>query len=424
MTELSVPAERLERAGAARGRRAARPPYRGSRRAEEGLSSRAGSGAAAVRGGGGARVARGVVRQRPHRPPPVGPHRSGAGGTLFEGWARWDAAWYRTIVREGYVYYPNVQSSVAFWPSYPIVVKAFSWLFPSIYITGTVVTLASRAPPWRCCSGSGRGCSCSRPPRSPPSSCCSSTPTATTSTDPCTPTPFRRGGGRGLPAGRARPPVLGRGGRHRGDGRPPRGLVVAVALVLRADRATQLGPRCAGTAAVLDPRGLRRSDGPADPRSPLPGSGPGAPSSGSASATPSSSRPWSPPGLGPGRGASHLAQVPVPRGHRAPSVQSGLAQPHRPGRPAARGSGAGAGGQAPLRLGLRPVRPRGVRHAPASAPRTSWGQGATCSSAFPLFAVAGDLLCRRRGLRMVLFPVSLVMLLGLAMLFGRGSYLS
>ena len=58
-----------------------------------------------------------------------------AGGQLFEGWGRWDAAWYRTIVREGYVYYPGVQSSVAFWPSYPVVVKAFSGLFPSIFIT-------------------------------------------------------------------------------------------------------------------------------------------------------------------------------------------------------------------------------------------------------------------------------------------------
>lgn len=75
------------------------------------------------------------------------PTRPAIGGSWFGGWARWDAEWYRTIVREGYVYYPSpsVQSSVAFWPSYPIVVKAFSWAFPSIYITGTVVTAASGA---------------------------------------------------------------------------------------------------------------------------------------------------------------------------------------------------------------------------------------------------------------------------------------
>lgn len=76
---------------------------------------------------------------------PFFPVRGGVGETWFGGWARWDAEWYRTIVREGYVYYPDVQSSVAFWPSYPMMVKAFSWAFPSIYITGTVVTAISGA---------------------------------------------------------------------------------------------------------------------------------------------------------------------------------------------------------------------------------------------------------------------------------------
>jgi hypothetical protein len=73
------------------------------------------------------------------------PTRPAVGGSWFGGWARWDAEWYRTIVREGYVYFPGVQSAVAFWPSYPMAVKALSWAFPSIYITGTVVTAASGA---------------------------------------------------------------------------------------------------------------------------------------------------------------------------------------------------------------------------------------------------------------------------------------
>lgn len=76
---------------------------------------------------------------------PFFPVRDSVGEALFGGWARWDAEWYRTIVREGYVYFPDVQSSVAFWPAYPVVVKAFSWAFPSIYITGTIVTLVSGA---------------------------------------------------------------------------------------------------------------------------------------------------------------------------------------------------------------------------------------------------------------------------------------
>lgn len=73
------------------------------------------------------------------------PVRDGIGEAWFGGWARWDAEWYRTIVREGYVYFPDVQSSVAFWPTYPLVVAAFSWAFPSIYITGTIVTAVSGA---------------------------------------------------------------------------------------------------------------------------------------------------------------------------------------------------------------------------------------------------------------------------------------
>ena len=73
------------------------------------------------------------------------PLRPGVGDRWFGGFARWDAEWYRTIVREGYVYYPGVQSSVAFWPTYPIVVGLLSWAFPSIYITGTVVTVVSGA---------------------------------------------------------------------------------------------------------------------------------------------------------------------------------------------------------------------------------------------------------------------------------------
>ena len=52
------------------------------------------------------------------------------------------------------------------------------------------------------------------------------------------------------------------------------------------------------------------------------------------------------------------------------------------------------------------------------------GSGRYLVSAFPLFAVLGDLLAGRRGLRAVLVPASLVGLLAMAVLFGRGSYLS
>ncbi|MEX1218460.1 MAG: mannosyltransferase family protein [Acidimicrobiales bacterium] len=73
------------------------------------------------------------------------PVRNSIGETWFGGFARWDAEWYRTIAREGYVYYPDVQSSIAFWPTYPVVIRLFSWAFPSIFITGTVITVFAGA---------------------------------------------------------------------------------------------------------------------------------------------------------------------------------------------------------------------------------------------------------------------------------------
>jgi hypothetical protein len=64
-----------------------------------------------------------------------------AGGMGFEGWARWDAYWYRSIVADGYVYFPGVQSSVAFFPAYPLLLAAVQGLFPSLFVAGSVVTL-------------------------------------------------------------------------------------------------------------------------------------------------------------------------------------------------------------------------------------------------------------------------------------------
>jgi len=45
----------------------------------------------------------------------------------FDGWARWDSVWYWTIVDEGYEFVPHQMSNVAFFPLYPLVVKACSF---------------------------------------------------------------------------------------------------------------------------------------------------------------------------------------------------------------------------------------------------------------------------------------------------------
>jgi hypothetical protein len=65
------------------------------------------------------------------------------GGMAFEGWVRWDAYWYRSIVQDGYVYYQGVQSSVAFFPAYPLLLAAVHWAFPSTFVAGTVITLTA-----------------------------------------------------------------------------------------------------------------------------------------------------------------------------------------------------------------------------------------------------------------------------------------
>ncbi len=45
-------------------------------------------------------------------------------------WLWWDGAWYLQIAQHGYSYHPHQQSSVAFFPLYPLVVRTLSWLVP------------------------------------------------------------------------------------------------------------------------------------------------------------------------------------------------------------------------------------------------------------------------------------------------------
>jgi hypothetical protein len=66
----------------------------------------------------------------------------GAGGPAFEGWVRWDAFWYRGIVRDGYWYTPGVQSPVAFFPAYPLLVGAVGLVIPNVFVAGIVTTAA------------------------------------------------------------------------------------------------------------------------------------------------------------------------------------------------------------------------------------------------------------------------------------------
>lgn len=50
---------------------------------------------------------------------------------LVNMWARWDAGWYFTIAKRGYTFVPNRPSSTAFFPAYPMLIRATHLLSPS-----------------------------------------------------------------------------------------------------------------------------------------------------------------------------------------------------------------------------------------------------------------------------------------------------
>ncbi|AGC47210.1 putative lipoprotein [Myxococcus stipitatus DSM 14675] len=57
------------------------------------------------------------------------------------GWVAWDSSWYMRIVQEGYQYTPGEQSSVAFFPLYPMLIRAVETLGPNVYQAGVLITL-------------------------------------------------------------------------------------------------------------------------------------------------------------------------------------------------------------------------------------------------------------------------------------------
>jgi hypothetical protein len=58
-------------------------------------------------------------------------------------WARWDSGWYLSIVERGYAYTPGAQSSVAFFPLYPVLVRALGRLSGGYVVAGILVSHAS-----------------------------------------------------------------------------------------------------------------------------------------------------------------------------------------------------------------------------------------------------------------------------------------
>ena len=61
-------------------------------------------------------------------------------------WGRWDSGWYITMIRDGYVVRGDiaaVQSNLAFFPAYPLLVRAALWLFPPTWRSDGVLLAAA-----------------------------------------------------------------------------------------------------------------------------------------------------------------------------------------------------------------------------------------------------------------------------------------
>ena len=66
--------------------------------------------------------------------------------SLLDTYVRYDSGWYHSIARDGYFYAgPDVQSSVAFFPAYPAVVRVVGFVVPHLVVAGVLVTLACGA---------------------------------------------------------------------------------------------------------------------------------------------------------------------------------------------------------------------------------------------------------------------------------------
>jgi Mannosyltransferase (PIG-V) len=62
---------------------------------------------------------------------------------VLDVWFRYDSGWYYAIALNGYGYAPGEQSSVAFWPTYPMAIRLVDDLVGSVGLAGFLVTVVS-----------------------------------------------------------------------------------------------------------------------------------------------------------------------------------------------------------------------------------------------------------------------------------------
>lgn len=79
---------------------------------------------------------------------PVAGHVSAAAHPILNAWGRWDAGWYMQIAKTGYSFFAGQQSSTAFFPLYPILMRALHVFVPgssdaSYILSGMIVANGS-----------------------------------------------------------------------------------------------------------------------------------------------------------------------------------------------------------------------------------------------------------------------------------------
>lgn len=73
----------------------------------------------------------------------VRPSAGGTGQTWIDGWFQFDSGWYAGIAQFGYSYTPGQQSAIAFFPVYPLLVRAVAAVVGDVQLAGQLVALLS-----------------------------------------------------------------------------------------------------------------------------------------------------------------------------------------------------------------------------------------------------------------------------------------
>ncbi len=77
--------------------------------------------------------------------PTGGPLPDFAGSSFLDGLVRFDGGWYVGIARDGYSYTPGAQSNVAFFPAYPLGIRAVTTVVRDHALAGILLTTAAGA---------------------------------------------------------------------------------------------------------------------------------------------------------------------------------------------------------------------------------------------------------------------------------------